>query len=556
MLPYKRKRSEQFNSNKKPRITQTTLKSDSDDPDYQYISESDQQSSQQSSQQSETPKDTLMEMNNTSVGQLVKIVIMRSLLDQIERASDSDSETDTDTDLETESEITELIEEDFEYHRIEQKIETLDDLIKLGESYNEDDKKRYNLDIRRLSQLVDPLKKLRDVIGMTSIKKNIINHILFFLQGLQDNNLDIINIVITGPPGVGKTLLGNILGDIYYNMGVIKGNSILSKRELEDLKYKNYYNPNREYVFRVAKRSDLIGQYLGHTAIKTQEVIDSCKGGVLFIDEVYSLGNSKVDDYFSKECIDTINQNLTEKKGEFLCIIAGYKNDVENCFFAYNQGLKRRFPFNYNIDNYTPQQLLEIFIKGIKDINWELCEEIPVSLFENNIKYFPNFGGDIENLLHHCKVEHSLRILYDDENCKKKLNKSDILNGFKAFKEHKESIKENMEELTASEIKTKFIDLINKEGWKIENIDDISTEFFTNHDIFFKYFKIDLKDLLNCCKIEQVKRTNNNSKILTKIDIDNGFLRFKQLDVIVKENEYNDNKKYLNRTSNHQTIYL
>ena len=65
-------------------------------------------------------------------------------------------------------------------------------------------------------------------------------------------------------------------------------------------------------IFRVVKRADLIGKYLGHTAQKTQKVIDSCRGGVMFIDEAYSLGNSEGRDIYSKECLDTLNQNLTE----------------------------------------------------------------------------------------------------------------------------------------------------------------------------------------------------------------------------------------------------
>ena len=106
-------------------------------------------------------------------------------------------------------------------------------------------------------------------------------------------------------------------------MGVIKGNK------------RNIYGENK-YEFKIVKRSDLIGKYLGHTAAKTQKVIDSCKGGVLFIDEAYSLGNPEGRDSFSKECIDTINQNLTENKANLLCIIAGYKDALDKCFFAYN----------------------------------------------------------------------------------------------------------------------------------------------------------------------------------------------------------------------------
>merc|ERR1711991_1200935 len=110
------------------------------------------------------------------------------------------------------------------------------------------------------------------------------------------NNDDMLHTVITGPPGVGKTELGRILGHIYKGMGVLKKGHL-----------------------KIVKRSDLIGKYLGHTAAKTQDVIDECSGGVMFIDEAYSLCNKEGRDSFSKECIDTLNQNLTERR-DFLCI--------------------------------------------------------------------------------------------------------------------------------------------------------------------------------------------------------------------------------------------
>jgi len=94
-------------------------------------------------------------------------------------------------------------------------------------------------------------------------------------------------------------------------------------------------------------------------------MIDAAKGGVLFIDEVYSLGNAEKRDSFSKECIDTINENLTTKKTDFICIIAGYKEDIKDCFFAYNAGLERRFPIRFHIDEYNASELFSIFKKKV-----------------------------------------------------------------------------------------------------------------------------------------------------------------------------------------------
>jgi SpoVK/Ycf46/Vps4 family AAA+-type ATPase len=235
--------------------------------------------------------------------------------------------------------------------------------------------------------------------------------------------------VITGPPGVGKTLLGTIIGEIYYNLGIVKGNG------------KRYIDPitkeEKNYIFKIAKRSDLIGEYLGHTAIKTQKVIDECEGGVLFIDEAYSLGNEDKKDIYSKECIDTLNQNLTEKKTQFICIIAGYPQDLDKCFFSVNDGLKRRFPFKYNIDKYTPTELTHILMLMIKKKNWKLDNKISfdqiVEFMKINYDKFPNYGGDIETLFFNIRIAHSLRTIGNLPSVKKYLSIDDISEGLNIY---------------------------------------------------------------------------------------------------------------------------
>ena len=178
---------------------------------------------------------------------------------------------------------------------------------------------------------------------MKLVKKNIIDHILFYLQKLDTGLNNMLHTVIQGPPGTGKTELAKKISKIYLAMGILKNDT-----------------------FKIVKRGDLIGKYLGHTSIKTQKVIDSCSGGVMFIDEAYSLGNVEGRDIYSKECIDTINQNLTENKSKFICIIAGYKSDLEDCFFSVNKGLGRRFAIRYTIDGYGGDDLFQIFKKIVK----------------------------------------------------------------------------------------------------------------------------------------------------------------------------------------------
>lgn len=322
----------------------------------------------------------------------------------IDESSDSESESETDEDLK---------EEDKEYIKIDVQVKTIDDLIDLGKKY--DSTKRYNIDLKTLNNLVEPLIELKKMIGMTSVKENIVDHIIFYLQKFDEGGLnDMLHTVIQGPPGVGKTELGRVLSKIYLAMGILKNDK-----------------------FIIAKRSDLIGKYLGHTAAQTQKVIDSAKGGVLFIDEAYSLGNPEGRDMFSKECIDTINQNLTENKKNFLCIIAGYQDALDNCFFSYNEGLSRRFSIRYTVEPYNSKELKQIFIKIVESNNWSVSDDLDLKIFTENKEDFKFFGGDMETLFFACKIVHARRVFGLDKSEKKKITNKDLEEGLKIFKKNK-----------------------------------------------------------------------------------------------------------------------
>ena len=86
----------------------------------------------------------------------------------------------------------------------------------------------------------------------------------------------------------------------------------------------------------------------------------------------YYFGNKEQKDTFTKECIDTINQNLTEKQDKFLCIVAGYEDSINECFFAYNKGLERRFPIRFNICKYNGEELYQIFMKFINKLDFRI----------------------------------------------------------------------------------------------------------------------------------------------------------------------------------------
>lgn len=302
---------------------------------------------------------------------------------------------------------------------INKEIKTLKDLIELGESYDPNDKTKYVINLKALNKCVDSLKELDSMIGMTNVKNMIIDLIFFRLQNFEDDTNELWHLVIQGDPGCGKTEISKIIAKIYFGLGIIKQNK-----------------------FTQAKRSDLIGKYLGHTAKQTQEVFDSASGGVLFIDEAYSLGNPEGRDSFAKECIDTINLNLTEKR-DTVVFIAGYKEQLEESFFSYNPGLNRRFKMRLTVDKYNASDLREIFIKKIKENKWNIFEEneeknLPLSFFERNRDCFKYNGGDMENLWHLTKIVHARRIFGKSNDLIKKITLDDLNSGFKLYEENEE----------------------------------------------------------------------------------------------------------------------
>lgn len=301
-----------------------------------------------------------------------------------------------------------------EYELIEDKIGNIQELLKFAIKMKNTEKnpnKRYPLNIEALERLIEPLEKINSLIGLNEIKDSVLNMIIYYLQNFEKENKNLLHTVITGMPGVGKTEFGRILGEIYCALGVIPTNK-----------------------FTLVKRTDLIGEYLGHTAHKTQNIIDEADGGVLFIDEAYGLGSEDKKDTYSKECIDVINQNLTEKRKKLIVIIAGYENELEKSFFSYNPGLRRRFPFKYNIAGYTPDELGEIFKLKVKNEEWEINiadNNTYISEFFNKRKGdFPHYGGDIENLFTMCKFIHSRRVFGLHPSNRKKITVDDLTNGF------------------------------------------------------------------------------------------------------------------------------
>jgi SpoVK/Ycf46/Vps4 family AAA+-type ATPase len=312
---------------------------------------------------------------------------------------------------------------------IDATINNIGDILSLIEKYPYDKHIEYNINMKSLHNIKKPLTELNNMIGMNSLKENIVDQLLFYIQNLQSSNndnknIDFMHTVIYGSPGTGKTEVAKIIGEIFSKMGVLtKG------------------------TFKKVTRSDLIAGYLGQTALKTKDVITDALGGVLFIDEAYALGNEEKRDSFAKECIDTLCEALSDHKDKLMVIIAGYETELNDCFFNYNQGLNSRFTWRFKTDDYSGADLYNIFIKKVQDNKWFIAEDsnISVKWFEKNKSHFKFYGRDIETLFAKTKIAHSRRVFCLDESVKKRITLEDLDKGYEIFLKNEDSAKKEKE---------------------------------------------------------------------------------------------------------------
>jgi hypothetical protein len=396
---------------------------------------------------------------------------------------------------------------------ITEEINHIDDLIALCDKYPLLDTVKYNINMTAIHAIREPLIDLSNMIGMDTIKRTIVDQILYYLQELHlpvvknkktatgpgagslppspppppppppsqpsfnpfsdpfmfadagrsappplfdfktlnqrisesikkkmcentESNTDFtaptkgdfMHTVIYGPPGSGKTEVAKIIGRIFSNLG------ILTKK-----------------TFKKVSRNDLVAGYLGQTAIKTKDIIKASIGGVLFIDEAYSLGNSEKRDSFAKECVDTLCEALSEHKHNWMVIIAGYEKELNDCFFSLNDGLNSRFTWRFKLDSYKPGELKSIYEKQVRDFGWTIASAAAAAAdghghrnalcdewFATHMDYFTTYGRDMETLFTKTKIAHSRRVFGRPNSMKTEITMTDLENGFKLFIENPE----------------------------------------------------------------------------------------------------------------------
>ena len=241
-------------------------------------------------------------------------------------------------------------------------------------------------DQEEVISLEDAMAELDSLIGLETVKadvQSLINLVkvreLRRQRGMKCPDLSL-HLVFSGNPGTGKTTVARILGNIYRALG------ILSKGHLVEV-----------------DRSQLVAGYVGQTAIKTREVIDKALGGILFIDEAYTLSPAKADKDFGQEAIDTLLKAMEDHRDDFIVIVAGYESLMPR-FIRSNPGLQSRFNTDLHFPDYDAGQLYEIFLARAQRSDYRLDQAAEAAvrrrletLYEERGENFGN-ARDVRNL--------------------------------------------------------------------------------------------------------------------------------------------------------------
>lgn len=253
-------------------------------------------------------------------------------------------------------------------------------------------------DNKKTSSLDDLMNELNQLVGLPKVKEEVRRLVIY--QKIQakrkESGLKVpkrtLHMAFMGNPGTGKTTVARIVGRMYYQLG------LLSKGH-----------------FTEVSRTDLIAGYQGQTALKVKNVIEKAKGGVLFIDEAYSITENDNTDSYGRECLTELTKALEDSRDDLIVIVAGYTEPM-NHFFESNPGLRSRFNYFINFENYSSNELIDILETLAKKDDYQLSDELKERLssyftdeLEAKVENFSN-GRFVRNLYEDLIMNQAVRL--------------------------------------------------------------------------------------------------------------------------------------------------
>jgi probable Rubsico expression protein CbbX len=261
---------------------------------------------------------------------------------------------------------------------------------------------------RQIQEILDQLD--RDLVGLVPVKTRLkeiaallLIHRLRKVLGLTSTNPGL-HMSFTGNPGTGKTTVALKMADILFRLGYIKKGHLIT-----------------------VTRDDLVGQYIGHTAPKTKEVLKRAMGGVLFIDEAYYLYKPDNERDYGSESIEILLQVMENQRDDLVIIFAGYKERMES-FYESNPGLSSRVANHVDFPDYSPEELLIIATNMVEEQQYRLTEESSTVLLEyiRLRKEQPHFANarSVRNAIDRARMRQANRMFNSGE---RMLTKSDLV---------------------------------------------------------------------------------------------------------------------------------